>query len=409
MKPFAFFIAGRLSSSASKGVSGTIMRLATISVALGIAVMIVALAILTGFRLAIQQKVTAYTGHIRISGFSTNESYEAVPVSTIQKFYPWPDSLPPIRHIQQFATKAGIIKTEQQIEGVVFKGVGVDFDTLFFHEKLVAGRCIQPGDTVAVNEVMISAVTARSLGFNIGDPLRIWFITGSDLTPRGRKLTVCGIYDTGLEEFDKLYVLGDINHIRRLNRWEQDQTGGFEVFLNRFDQMDEFGDRLYQLTDFDLDVKTLRHLYPQIFDWLELQNMNVAVILGLMVLVAAMALISVLLVLILEQTNLIGILKAMGAPSSRIRQIFLIQASRIALLGMLWGNLLAGVLIGAQAQWLIIKLPQEAYYVSHVPVALNWLDFVMVNVGAFSLCLAILTLPALLISRIHPVKAIRFS
>ncbi|MDD2963367.1 MAG: ABC transporter permease [Bacteroidales bacterium] len=409
MKPFPFFVAGRLTSSHSKGVSATIVKLATISVALGIAVMIVAVAILTGFRAAIQEKITAYTGHIRVTGFSSNESFEAVAISTIQKFYPWPASLPPIRHIQQFATKAGLVKTEEQIQGVVLKGAASDFDTTFYHQKLVSGRCLRPNDTLTRNDVMISSVLARSMGFSVGDPLRIWFITGNELAPRGRKLTVCGIYDTGLEEFDKLYLIGHIYHIQRLNGWENDQTGGFEIFLNSFSQMDFYGQALYQLTDYDLDVKTLRQLYPQIFDWLDLQNMNVAVILGLMILVAAMALISVLLVLILEQTTVIGILKALGASSKRIRQIFLIQAARIAIRGIIRGNLLALLLVFVQYKWQLLKLPQEAYYVTHVPVLLSWINLLLINLGAFVICLVILTLPAMIISRISPVKAIRYS
>ncbi|PKP25749.1 MAG: hypothetical protein CVU06_03935 [Bacteroidetes bacterium HGW-Bacteroidetes-22] len=409
MKRFAFFMAHRLASGTSKGVSSVIIRLAIISVALGISVMMISISILGGFRHEIQEKITAYTGHIRISGYTSNASFEATPISVNQKFYPWNDQLPPIRHIQQFATKAGIIKTNDQIMGVVFKGVTTDFDSSFFHKKLISGHCPRTYDSATSNEVMISEAIARNLGFKTGDPMRIWFITGNELIPRGRKLTICGIYDTGLEEFDQLYLLGDLRHLKRLNNWDEDQTGGFEIFLNDFSQIDDYGNRLYEVTNYDLDVKTIKQLYPQIFDWLDLQNINVAVILGLMVFVAAIALVSVLLVLILEQTNFIGILKAMGASSRKIRQIFLIQAARIALTGMIWGNTIAAVLIGVQMNWKIIRLPQEAYYVSYVPVLVNWPQMILLNIGALIICVIILTLPALLIERISPVKAIRFS
>lgn len=409
MKRFAFFIAHRLASGTSKGVSSVIIRLAIISVALGISIMMISISILGGFRHEIQEKITAYTGHIRISSYTGNESFEATPIPVNQKFYPWNSQLPPIRHIQQYATKAGIIKTSDQIMGIVYKGITTDFDSSFFHGKLIAGRCPRTSDTSISNDVMVSSVIARKLGFKPGDPLRIWFITGNELIPRGRKLNICGIFDTGLEEFDQLYLLGDLKHLKRLNNWEDDQTGGFEVFLNDFSQIDDYGDRLYGITNYDLDVKTIKQLYPQIFDWLDLQNINVAVILGLMVLVAAIALVSVLLVLILEQTNFIGILKAMGASSRKIRQIFLIQASRIALTGMMWGNLAAAVIIGIQMHFKIIRLPQEAYYVNYVPVLVNWLQMVLLNIGALIICIIILALPALLIEKIGPVKAIRFS
>lgn len=409
MKRFAFFIAHRLASGTSKGVSSVIIRLAIISVALGISIMMISISILGGFKREIQEKISAYTGHIRISSYTGNESFEATPIPLTQRFYPWNNQLPPIRHIQQYATKAGIIKTSDQIMGIVFKGITTDFDSSFFHGKLIAGHCPRTYDTSTSNDVMISSVIARKLDFKTGDPLRIWFITGNELVPRGRKLNICGIYDTGLEEFDQLFLFGDLRHLKRLNNWEDDQTGGFEVFLHDFSQIDDYGDRLYEITNYDLDVKTIKQLYPQIFDWLDLQNINVAVILGLMVFVAAIALVSVLLVLILEQTNFIGILKAMGASSQKIRQIFLIQASRIALKGMILGNVAAAFVIGIQMHFKIIRLPQEAYYVSFVPVLINWPQMILLNLGALIICIVIMALPALLIEKISPVKAIRFS
>lgn len=402
-------MAHRMASGHAKGVSAVIVRLAIVSVALGISVMLISMAILDGFRHEIQEKITAYTGHVRITGFTGNESFEATPVATKQPFYPWKEALPPIRHIQQFATKAGIIKTDDQIQGVVFKGVSTDFDSSFFHDKLLSGRCLKLSDTAVSNEIMISAAMARDLNFKAGDPLRIWFITGSELIPRGRKLTVCGIFDTGLEEFDRLYVMGDLGHVKRLNGWDDDQTGGFEIFLNDFNEIDHYGSRLYEITGYDLDVQTIKQLYPQIFDWLDLQDVNVAVILGLMVMVAAIALVSVLLVLILEQTTFIGLLKAMGASTGTIRQIFLIQAARIALTGMGWGNGFAVVVILLQSNLKIIRLPQEAYYVNHVPVLFNLPSMVLLNLGALVISMAVLTLPAMLIARVSPLKAIRFS
>jgi len=409
MSRFPLFMARRMASDHSKGVSAIIVRLAIVSVALGISVMMISMAILDGFRHEIQEKITAYTGHVRITGFTGNESFEATPVATHQPFYPWKKSLPPIRHIQQFATKAGIIKTDDQIQGIVFKGITTDFDSALFHDKLVSGHCPKPSDTALSDDIMISSAIARDLNFKTGDPLRIWFITGSELVPRGRKLNVCGIFDTGLEEFDRLYVMGDLRHVKRLNGWDDDQTGGFEIFLNNFDDIDDYGSKLYEITGYDLDVKTIKQLYPQIFDWLDLQDVNVAVILGLMVMVAAIAMVSVLLVLILEQTTFIGLLKAMGASTGTIRQIFLIQAARIALAGMAWGNGIAATVILLQSNLKIIRLPQEAYYVNHVPVLFDLPSMLLLNAGALLISMAVLTLPALLIARVSPLKAIRFS
>ncbi|MCD4772150.1 MAG: FtsX-like permease family protein, partial [Bacteroidales bacterium] len=403
------FIARHILSKNKDNFSRPIVKIAIISIALGLAVMIIAVAIVTGFQFEIREKVIGFGSHIQISNYDYNKSFEDSPISKKQSFYPYIDTIEGIRHIQVFANKAGIIKTKEQIQGVVLKGVGADYDWSFFGDKIVSGEGFIVNDSVKTDNVIISRTLSKLLKLKNGDDLRMYFVSGSGSQPRGRKFSIKGIYETELEEFDKLYVICDIKHIQKLNRWTDEQIGGFEVLLDDFDELEKFSNVIYNEIGYDLNAKTIKETNPQIFEWLGLQDMNVVIILVLMALVAGITMISTLLILILERTNMIGILKALGSRDASIRKIFLYNASYIVGRGLLWGNIIGIGLCLLQDYFQLITLNQESYYVSFVPVNLSLLSIIILNAGTFLVCLIMLIIPSLIITRISPVKAIRFS
>jgi lipoprotein-releasing system permease protein len=355
----------------------------------------------------VREKVIGFGADIQITHFDENSSYEPQPVSINQKFYPGLEKVKGIRHMQVYATKAGIIKTTDQIQGVVMKGVGSDYDWSFFQSKIIEGRVFHVSDTGKTNDVILSRKLASLLKLKLNDELRVYFISGSNTL--GRKFRIAGIYETGLEEFDKIYILCDIRHIQRLNNWKSDQVGGFEVYVDNFRDISKMGKYVYKNIGFTFDAKTIRELYPQIFDWLDLQDMNVLIILVLMILVAGITMISTLLILILEKTSLIGVLKALGMRNLGIRRIFLYNSVYIIGLGMLWGNATGFLFCILQQNFGILKLPQESYYVPVVPIDLDAVNIILLNVCSLVVCLAMLIIPSYIISKVSPVKAIRFA
>ena len=404
---FELFISGRINGSSDNKFSQPLIRVAVAGIALGLAVMIVAVAIVTGFQQQIRNKVIGFGAHIQIAYFDSNNSFEFKPVDRNQPFVRTLQQTKGIRHIQAFGTKAGMIKTKDQIQGMVLKGIDNDFDWSFFKNKLVEGSIFRVSDTAANDSVIISKSLAKLLKVHVGEALRMYFIV--DNKARGRKFVISGIYDTGLAEFDLMYVYGDIGQIQKLNGWAKSQVSGFEVFITDFGQLNEMAAKVNDATGFDLKTQTIRELYPQMFDWLDLQDMNVIIILALMVLVAAITMISTLLILILERTQMIGTLKALGASDTSVRKIFLYQAALILGRGLLWGNLAGITLCLVQQQWGIIKLPQESYFVSVVPINLNLIYLAIINAGTLVVCMSMLVLPSYVISRISPIKAIRFN
>ena len=406
---FELFIAGRIFSKSKANFSHPIVRLGIISVALGLSVMIISVSIVTGFQQQIREKVIGFGSHITINNFEVNTSLEPNPLSKNQSFYPSLDTLIGIKHIQVFATKAGIIKTDEQIEGVILKGIDSNYDWSFFEDKIIEGRHFIVSDSAKTDDVIISKNLVSRLKLSLGDPLFMYFIIQDEMQPRGRKFNISGIFETGLEEFDKLYVIGDIYHIQKLNKWEDDQVGGFEVLIDNFEQIDEMGELVYQHIGYNLNSKTIKQLHPQIFEWLSLQDMNVIVIISLMVLVAGITMISTLLILILEKTNMIGILKAYGTRNSSIRKIFIYNAIYIIGKGLIWGNAIALGLSLLQLKTGIFKLNQESYYVSEIPVNLQLSQFLIINIGTLIICTLMLIIPTYIITKITPIKAIRFN
>ncbi len=387
--------------------SRPIVIIAIISIALGLSVMFLSIAILSGFQKEIREKVIGFGGHIQITSFEENQSFEPKPIRQDQEFLPSLKNIKGIKHIQAFATKAGIIKTEDQIQGVVLKGVGSDFDWSFFDSKIREGRHFQPTDSSRIDEVVISRKLCNLLNLKLNDDLRMYFIAGNHVL--GRKFTIVGIYETGLEEFDDMYVLGDIYHIRRLNNWEPGEVGGLEILIDDFSQIDQLGKTVYQSIGFSLDATTIKQLYPQIFDWLALQDINVLIILILMILVAGITMISTLLILILERTSTIGILKALGMNNRSVRRIFLYQSVFIIGLGMLFGNIIGFGISLVQQRFGLLTLPQESYYMAVVPIYLNGWNILLLNLGTIVVCYLMLVIPSMIITRISPIKAIRFN
>jgi lipoprotein-releasing system permease protein len=402
-----FFISKRITSkSQSDSFSRPAVRIAIISITLGIAVMIIAVSIVTGFKKQISEKVIGFGSHIQITNYDANASLEAKPIEKNQSFYPSMNNAEGIRHIQVFANKAGIIKTDNDIQGVILKGIGSDFDWDFFKDKIVSGKSFVVKDCTKTNDILISKIIAQKLKLKVGDDFIMHFIQDP---PRMRKFKITGIYETGMEEFDKLYVIGDIFHVQKLNDWTPNQVAGFEVLIKDFNKLDEMAAYVYENIGYNLNSKSIKELYPQIFDWLKLQDMNVYIILILMVLVAGINMISTLLILILERTNMIGILKALGAKNWSIRKIFLYNAAYLIGRGLIWGNIIGIALCLLQLTTGIIKLPQESYYVSVVPINLNIFHILLINFGSLIICLLMLIIPSYIVTKITPVKAIRFS
>lgn len=383
------------------------VAVAVLSVALGLCVMIIAVATVTGFQKEIANKVIGFGAHIQISNYDNNLSLETVPINKNQNFYSALENNPDIEHIQSFALKPGIIKTDEQIEGTVVKGIDCDFEWKFFEDRLIAGQkfTINKTDTVPNKNIVISATTAKLLKLKVGDKVQVWFIQNP---PRVRLFEVGGIYETGLEEFDKMFILADIRHIQKLNNWSGDQISGIEIFIKDFNKLDAVNDFVSNEISYDLDAKTIKELYPSIFDWLGLLDMNAIVILVIMLLVASINMITTLLIIILERTNMIGILKAIGAKNISIRKIFLYYASFILVKGLFWGNLISITLCLIQLKFSIISLPQESYFVSTVPVNLNIIHLLLLNLGTIICCIAMLIVPSFIITRISPVSAIKY-
>jgi lipoprotein-releasing system permease protein len=409
-----YFIAHRLIIGRREGTSFSrpINIIAITGIAMGLAVMILAVAILTGFKQQIREKVVGFGSHIQVTNFDSNFSFETAPISDTQKFIPEIKQIPGIEHIQVFATKAGIIKTNQDIQGVVLKGIGSDFDWNYFKSNMVDGSVFTVTDTGRTDKVIISKKISDMLRLRTGDSFAMHFIQDP---PRMRKFTVSGIYETSLEEFDKIYVFCDISHIKRLNGWQNDQVSGFEIFIDDFDKLDAMTMAVrdaigYKITEEDAKFKVtnIRIKYPQIFDWLNFQDVNVIIIIILMLVVAGFNMISGLLILILEKTNMIGILKALGSEDITIRSVFLYQAAYLIGKGLLWGNLIGIGLAVLQLKTGLITLDPSSYYIKTVPVNLEFIQIVILNAGTMAAIILMLLVPSQLISRITPVKAIKY-
>ncbi len=409
------FIARRLltDKTVKKGVSKPIVTIATIGISLGLAVMILAVAIVTGFKGEISNKVIGFGSHIQIVNYDTNISFETEPINKELDLFSDINNLLGIKQIQGFGIKAGIIKTKTDIQGVVLKGVSSDFDWSFFDQNILDGESFRVIDSVTSNNIIISKHIAKLLNLKVGDRIAAYFIQDP---PRMRAFNISGIYQTSLTEFDEKFAIVDIKHIQKLNNWTPNQISGYEVILDDFSQIDKLTWDVRDIVGFHfnpdgtkLRVQSIKEKYPQMFDWLGLIDMNVWVILILMVSVAGINMISGLLILILERTNMIGILKAVGTKNWSIRKIFLYQSSFLISKGLLWGNIIGLSICFLQSKFQIFKLDPETYYLNAVPINLKLWHVVALNSGTLAIIVVMLIVPSYIISRLSPEKTIRFN
>lgn len=409
-----FFIAKRLirNKEGQSAYSGPIIRISVSGIALSLAVMIIAVAIVTGFKNEIRRKIIGFGSHIQVTNYDGNNSFETRPISKYQPFLEDLESVNGIRHIQVFATKPGIIKTKSDIQGAIAKGVGSDFDWSFFEANLVEGTVFKVTDSAKTNEVLISKYFSDLLKLKPGDRFAMYFI---DEKPIGRPFTVSGIYRTSLMEFDKQFIFADIGHIQQLNDWDSSQISGFEILIDNYDMLDKVSWEVFNMAGMQfnsdgskLRVSNVRENNPQIFDWLGLIDKNVWVLLGLMLIVSAFNLISGLLIIILDRTTMIGILKALGMDNEGVRSIFLYQSVYLVIKGLFWGNLIGYGICFVQHWFKILKLNPESYFLEFVPVHVTLSGFLLLNLGTLLITFTVLTLPSMVIARIDPSRTIRF-
>ena len=406
-----YFIAKRLITAKDykSSISAPIIKIAIAAIAIGMVMMIVSVATGIGLQQKIREKVSAFNGHIIISNYDNNQSEATLtPISKNQKFYPKFNSVSGINHIQAIATKAGIIRTEKAFEGIIFKGVGTDYQWDNLKEYLIAGQLPNLSSQLN-NEVVISQFLADRLQLKVGDLFNTFFINeNQNQLPNIRRFKITGIFNSGFQEFDATYIIGDIRHIQRINKWTPNEIGAFEIFVQDFNDIQKVGEEVYRQTPSNLDSKTIIEKYSYIFDWLQLFDFNIVVILGVMILVATINMVVALLVLILERTQMIGILKALGSNNWSVRKIFLYNAFYLILRGLFWGNCIGiGVLL-VQKYFGVIQLNPENYYVNQAPVYFNLGYILALNLLTVGVCFLVLLIPSYIITKISPIKAIRY-
>ena len=409
---FELFIAKRIISGKTyeNRISSPIIKIATIAITLGITVMLITVSIGSGFQKKIRDKMSGFKGHVQIVNYDNNNSdISLIPIKKNQKFYPSFGNIEGIKNVQVFANKFGVIRTEKDFEGIVFKGVSDDYDFTFFKEYLKKGRL--PNFKLDRNkEILISQAIANRLHLKLQDTIQIVFSSEKHKNKFAqRKPIIVGIYNTGFEQFDKTMLIGDIREVQRLNKWEHNEVGGFEVLIDDFNNLESKGNEIYNSIPSTLNSATIAENYPIIFNWLDILDNNVWVIIGIMILVAGINMITALLVLILEQVQIIGILKALGSPNWSIRKIFLYNASYLILKGLLYGNIIAMVFLLAQKYGKFLKLNPENYYVSTVPISLEILSIILLNVGTLILCFFMMIIPSYIVTKIQPSKSIKFA
>jgi len=409
------FIVRRLIGSRKEGrsFSRSIVGIAMFGIALSLAVMIVAVAIVTGFKQEISNKVTGFGAHIQILNMDSNISYETAPVPAGLESVMRVREIEGIKNVQAFAIKDGIIKTGEEIHGAVLKGIDKSFDWSFIEEHLTEGELFHVSDTVRTNNVVLSRSTALLLNLDLGDRFTMYFIQDP---PRARTFTISGIYNTSLEQFDMLYIFADIKQVQRLNNWDKGEVSGYEVLIEKMENLSAMSRKVKEQVAFDflddgsrLRIETIEQKNAQIFDWLKLQDMNVIVLVILMVVVAGFNMISGLLILILERTNMIGILKALGTSNVSVRKIFMYQSAYLTLVGLLWGNLFGLGICLAQKYLNLMPLDPASYYLDTVPINLNLSHILLLNLGTMLITFLFLLIPSMIIARISPDKSIRFN
>lgn len=408
------FIAKRIHFSKDnkkRKVSTPSIRIATTGIAIGIAAMILSVAIAIGFKKEVRNKVVGFGGHIQIENYNNTSAHENLPIVIDDSLINTLENFKGVEHVERYTKREGIIKIEDNFQGVLFKGVSDDFNWDFFRHNLVEGDVINTNDSIG-NQVLISRNIANKLHLNLNDEFLAYFIKEQT---QARKFVIVGIYDTNFENYDKLYVITNQKLLQRLNKWDKDQVTGLELFVDDFDNLDEIKQNVFfdMITYKDkagsiLYARSIKDIAPHIFNWLDLLDTNVWVIIILMIIVSGFTMVSGLLIIILERTNMIGILKAMGLSNRRIRKTFLYISSFLILKGMLIGNAIAFGVILLQKIFGIVKLDPNTYYVSEMPIDINIIYIVLINIGCLLVSLLMMIGPSYLIARISPAKSIKF-
>ena len=414
---FELFIARRIHFSGStndrkKRVTPPAVRIAVAGIAIGMAVMILSVAIVIGFKQEVRAKVIGFGSHIQITNLDSNSSYETTPIHISDSLQNTLRHIPGVRHVESFATKPGLLKTDTDFQGIVLKGIDADYDWTFFRKHLKEGTpfTVTPGRMTT--DVLISRHLSDLLRLRCGDTFLAYFVQDD---VKARKFRISGIYDTGFSDYDRLFVLTDIAQIRHLNDWSPDAVSGLEILVDDYDHLDETADRVDDLllnrrdsTGNTYYVRSIRELNPIIFNWLDLLDLNVVVILALMMAVSGFTMISGLLIIILERTNMIGILKAIGQPNGSLRRVFLYVSTFLIGRGMLWGNLIGLALCWVQWQFHVLTLDPSIYYLDAVPIRLGFSSWLLINIGALTVTLLMMLAPSYLITKISPARTIRF-
>jgi lipoprotein-releasing system permease protein len=387
------------------------VRIAMLSIALSIAVMIVSTSVLSGFKIQLKDKISGFNSHLRISNLDSNYSFDTSPVLNDYDFLDSIAGLSEVKHIQQYAYKGGIIRANNDIQGVVLKGIGADFDWSFFQQYMIDGEIFTVNDPTVSNNVIISESLSNLLNLKTGDTFHTYFVQEP---MRIRSFTITGLYNTYFEEMDKTFVICDIRHIRRLNQWDNNQVSGMEIMLHKLENMEKAYEKIDDIVGYltfkdgsRLEVTTLRNAFPEIFNWLAILDMNVLIILIIMIIVAGFNMISSLLIMLLEKISMIGILKSMGMPDRNIRKIFVYRSSMIVLRGLLYGNILGLSLCIIQQIFGIIHLDPSSYFFSTAPVNINWLNIILLNICSFVFITLTQIIPTVIITRISPDKTMR--
>lgn len=408
----SYFIAKRLAASKKykNSVSAPIIKIAVAAVAISIVMMLVSVATGLGLQQKIRDKITSFNGHVVISNYDNNQSEITLePITTDQYFYPEFTEVPQVKSIHPFATKAGVVRTEKSFEGVVFKGVDENYQWEYLQQYLIEGALPEYEKEGMSNEVLISSFHANRLELKTGDKIQTYFMRADgEGMPRVVAFTISGIYESGFPQFDENLVIGDLKHIQRLNKWQENEVGGFEVFIDDFSKIDAVSEEIYTHIPSTLNSEPITTKYLQMFVWLKMFDFNIYVIVGLMILVSIINIVVALLVLILERTQMIGVLKALGANNWSIRKIFVYNATHIVFKGLIIGNIIGLGLLLLQNQFGIIQLDPSQYYVKEAPVYISVTAVIVLNVLLIGLCYLVLLLPSYLITKIAPIKSIKF-
>ncbi|WP_026777375.1 ABC transporter permease [Polaribacter sp. Hel_I_88] len=409
---YELFIAKRIIAGKKykNSISSPIIKIAITAIALGIIIMLIAVATGLGLQYKIRDKMAGFKGHVQIVNYDNNNSdVSTTPVDKNQDFYPKFDSISGIKNIQVFANKGGILRTETDFEGIIFKGVSTDYDWTFFEEYLVEGK-VPDFNQIRTKEVLLSQTVVNRLQLKLNDTILATFLkTENSKLPSNRKYIISGIYNSGFAQFDKSFMIGDIREVQTLNKWTDNQVGGFEVLLDNFDEIDKKGNEIYSKIGVTLNSKTIIEAYLNVFEWIKLFDNNVWFIIAIMIVIAGINMITALLVLILERVQMIGILKALGSTNTSIRKVFLYNASYLILKGLFWGNVIGLAILFIQHYFKIITLNPETYYVTTMPVYISFTAIILLNIGTLFLCFLMLIIPSYIITKIEPSKSIKFA